>query len=143
MGEWQFGCDVCQQVCPWNRFAPERGDAGLAPRPGIPPENPAGELGLSPQAFNRKYKGSPVKRAKRRGYLRNTSVVLGNAGEVDSVPALAAALRDDEPLVRAHAAWALGNVGTAQARAALQSALAGEEDAAVVAEIKLALSETA
>ena len=143
VGEWQFGCDVCQQVCPWNRFAPERGDAGLAPRPGIPPENPAGELRLSPQAFNRKYKGSPVKRAKRRGYLRNTSVVLGNAGEVDSVPALAAALRDDEPLVRAHAAWALGKVGAAQARAALQSALAGEEDAAVAAEIKLALSETA
>ena len=141
VGEWQFGCDVCQQVCPWNRFAPEHGDRELSPRPGIPPEEPAAELRLTPQAFNRKFKGSPVKRAKRRGYLRNTSVVLGNRGDGGAVEPLAAALRDDEPLVRAHAAWALGQIGGAESQAALRSALEVEADETVIVEIRQALGE--
>jgi len=68
------------------------------------------ELHLAPEAFNRKFKRSPVKRAKRRGYLRNVTVALGNAGDPSALPALEAALEDSEPLVRRHAAWAIKNI---------------------------------
>jgi epoxyqueuosine reductase len=140
VGKWQFGCDVCQQVCPWNRFAGS-GDAAFDPRPGVPPEDLVEELTLTPREFNRKFKGSAVKRAKRRGYLRNTSVVLGNRGNETAMKGLIPALGDFEPLVRAHAAWALGQIGGKESRAALRSALAGEGDMEVVAEIRRALGE--
>jgi len=139
-GGWIFGCDVCQTVCPWNNRAPLEGDPAFAPRPGVPRPVLSEALRLTPQAFNRKYKGSPVKRTKRRGYLRNAAVAAGNLGSADDVPALIAALHDAEPLVRAHAAWALGKIGTAEARAALQTALPAETDPAVQAEIRAALA---
>ncbi|MFZ5881888.1 MAG: tRNA epoxyqueuosine(34) reductase QueG [Chloroflexota bacterium] len=107
MGDWVFGCDVCQQVCPWNRFAPA-GDPvfeGL-----IPLRTLTEDLALTPEAFNRTFKDSPVKRAKRRGYLRNVSVTLGNRGGESALPALEAALDDPEPLVRKHAAWAIKTI---------------------------------
>ena len=98
------------------------------------------ELSLTPQEFNHKFKGSPVKRAKRRGYLRNVSVALGNGGGPNAVPALAEALlKDPEPLVRGHAAWALGQLGGEKAKSALESALQTEDDDHVREEIKLAL----
>jgi epoxyqueuosine reductase len=139
VGEWQFGCDVCQQVCPWNRFAPTEVDAAFAAREGVPPESPAAEFLLTPQAFNRKFKGSPVKRAKRRGYLRNTAVVLGNSGEKDAIEALALALSDFEPLVRAHAAWALAQIGGEEAAQLLRGVQESETDPAVVGEVRSAL----
>lgn len=141
MGDWVFGCDVCQQVCPWNlRFAPEQGDAAFAPRQEFSTVGLIEEIGLSPQAFNLKFKDSPVKRAKRRGYLRNAAVALGNAGDPAAVPALRKVLLEDgEPLVRRHAAWALGQVGGGKARQALEGALEGEQDEAVVEEIRGAL----
>ncbi len=108
MGDWVFGCDVCQTVCPWNiRFAKPAAEPAFAPRPGVPAPLLREELRLSPQEFNRKFKGSPVKRAKRRGYLRNVSVALGNVGALEDLPALRAALDDPESLVRTHARWAL------------------------------------
>lgn len=139
VGGWLFGCDVCQQVCPWNRFAPEDVNAEFAPRLGIPPQNAADELNLTPQGFNQKFKGSPLKRAKRRGYLRNAAVVAGNRAEPEDLPTLAAALEDDEPLVRQHAAWALGQIGTQAAIAALKQAYAQETDPAVQEEIRRAI----
>jgi epoxyqueuosine reductase len=142
MGDWVFGCDICQQVCPWNlRFAPERGDPALAPRPGAPDPELVQELSLSEEAFRRKFKGSPVKRAKRRGYLRNVAIALGNRRDSAALPALADALRrEHEPLVRAHAAWAIGMIGGKAAREALTSAELSEEDAVVLAEIRMALT---
>ncbi len=114
MGDWIFGCDVCQEVCPWNRrFAAPAAEAAFAPRPGLPAPELVPELGLTPQEFNRKFKGSPVKRAKRRGYLRNVAVALGNSGAADARLALRAALNDPEPLVREHAAWALERLSAA------------------------------
>ncbi len=77
LGNWVFGCDICQQVCPWNlRFASLQGDPSFAPRPGLPQPFLADELALDQQAFSRKFKGSPVKRARWRGYLRNVTAVL-------------------------------------------------------------------
>ena len=141
LGEWQFGCDVCQQVCPWNRFAPEEGDPAYAARPGIPPENLAGELHLTAETFNRKFRGSPVKRAKRRGYLRNALVVLGNRKQLDDIPHLMAAARDPEALVRQHAAWALGRIGGDDVLGFLIKWLADETDPPVLEEIRAALAD--
>jgi epoxyqueuosine reductase len=142
LGDWVFGCDVCQQVCPWNlRFAASQGDPAFAPRPGVPAPHLAQELGLTPVAFSRKFKGSPLKRPRRRGYLRNVAVALGNSGDPGAVPALEnALLHDAEPLVRLHAAWSLGQLGDEAARQALKSALGAEPDEAVRAEIRNALA---
>lgn len=107
MGSWVFGCDVCQMVCPWNRFA-AAGDAAFDAHRAAPPL--AGELALTPRAFNERFKGSPVKRAKRRGYLRNVAVALGNAGNMHALPVLQKALYDVEPMVREHAQWAIEKI---------------------------------
>jgi epoxyqueuosine reductase len=107
MGNWIYGCDVCQRVCPWNRFT-EEGD------PAFGLENPVpsltDELVLSPREFNQRFKRSPVKRAKRRGYLRNVAVALGNSGDLHALPVLQNALNDEEPLVREHARWAIEEI---------------------------------
>ena len=104
---WVFGCDICQMVCPWNRFAGE-GD------PAFGAENPSQPLtetvSISRQEFNRRFKGSPVKRAKRRGYLRNAAVALGNTGDWHALPVLQQASNDEEPLVREHARWAIEKI---------------------------------
>jgi len=141
MGNWIFGCDVCQQVCPWNlRFAGTPPDAALAPRTNIPTPNLADEIGLTPEGFNRKFKGSPIQRPHRRGYLRNVAVAMGNLADPALVPPLARALEDDaEALVRGHAAWALGRIGNRPGRDALDRALRRETDESVRGEIRRAL----
>jgi epoxyqueuosine reductase len=145
MGDWVFGCDVCQQVCPWNlRFAPSPGEPpsveSLSARPSLPQPDLVEELSLTPQSFNHKFKGSPVKRARRRGYLRNVAVALGNRRDQSAVPALAESLAgDSEALVRSHAAWALGQIGGEAALQALLEAKKNEVDPSVLAEIKRAL----
>jgi epoxyqueuosine reductase len=93
------------------------------------------ELVLTPQEFNRKFKGSPVKRTKRRGYLRNVAVALGNRGDPKTIPVLIQALGDPEPLVRTHSVWALGQIGGPQAKLALSEALQTETDESVRQEI--------
>jgi len=109
MGGWVFGCDVCQQVCPWNRFAAPP-DPAFEPHEGIPLPVLEAEMHLSAEEFNRKFRDSPVKRTKRRGYLRNTAVALGNRGDPASLPALETALADKEPLVQRHAEWAIRKI---------------------------------
>jgi epoxyqueuosine reductase len=89
--------------------------------------------------FSRRFKGLPVRRAKRRGLLRNVAVALGNWGSPEAVPVLARALWDDEPLIRGHAAWALVRIGTEEARQALRGREAMEEDGWVREEMVLAL----
>jgi epoxyqueuosine reductase len=139
--DWIFGCDICQQVCPWNeRFARPSGDPAFSPRPGLPALTLADELALDTQAFNLKFKGSPLKRTKRRGYLRNIAVALGNRADPNDIPALTQSLTGDpEPLVRGHAAWALGKMNSGPAKLILQRALAAEQDLYVRSEIESAL----
>lgn len=141
IGNWVFGCDICQQVCPWNqKFAPTTGDLAFSPRSGIPAPVLSDELGLSQDEFSRKFKGSPLKRARRRGYLRNIAVALGNRRNADALDPLAESLKNDpEPLVRGHCAWALGEIGGAAAHRALQGALENELDVYVLGEIQAAL----
>ncbi|OGO27177.1 MAG: tRNA epoxyqueuosine(34) reductase QueG [Chloroflexi bacterium RBG_16_54_11] len=140
MGNWVFGCDACQEACPWNRFAVPEGEAAFAHRLVDPYPDLLEEMSLQPLDFNRKYRHSPFRRAKRRGYLRNVAVALGNSQDMRAVPALAEALLSDpEPLVRGHAAWALGQIGGPAARLALERAAGNENDPAVQAEIQDAL----
>ena len=107
LGDWAFGCDICQQVCPWNRFASEGDSAFDTNRP---PHSPTEELTLTPQAFNQRFKRTPIQRAKRRGYLRNIAVVLGNTSNMHALPVLQNALNDEEPMVREHAQWAINKI---------------------------------
>lgn len=97
-------------------------------------------LSLTEEQFRERFRSSPIKRAKRRGLLRNVCVALGNNGDQRAIPALIGALHDHEPLVRGHAAWALGQLGGQQARNALLSALEYEEDREVQQEIRYALT---
>ncbi len=152
LGEWVFGCDICQQVCPWNiRFANSsvvNENVDLLPeltaRPGVPTPDLVEDLALDSAAFNQKFRRSSVKRAKRRGYGRSVAVVLGNLAAAgtsseqaaQAVNALVNALEGDpEPLVRGHAAWALGRIGGLAAREALVRAALTERDETVQQEI--------
>jgi epoxyqueuosine reductase len=110
LGNQVFGCDICQQVCPWNRFANQEHDPAFNARPGLPNPDLIAELALGPKEFNRKFKDSPVLRSKRRGYLRNVAVVLGNSGDPAALPALERAFHDKEPLIREHAGWSLEQI---------------------------------
>jgi epoxyqueuosine reductase len=140
MGQWLFGCDVCQDVCPWNRKAPQTAEPHFQPRPDLAPADAVALLGLSEAEFEARFRGTPLARPKRAGLLRNAAIVLGNSGDPAAVPALCAALGDAEPLVRGAAAWALGRLGGQAALAALSSRLAIEADDDVRAEIQHALA---
>jgi epoxyqueuosine reductase len=95
---------------------------------------------MSQNEFSARFKGSAMKRAKRRGLARNAAVVLGNVGMDEDVPLLESALAHDEPLVREHAAWALGSIGTAEAIATLRARLPFEEEESVRLELVAALA---
>jgi epoxyqueuosine reductase len=141
LGDWVFGCDICQQVCPWNQRLAQQ---DRSDRRDIAFEQPylIPELALTPQEFNRRFKDSPVKRAKRRGYLRNIAVALGNSGSASAIPQLIKSLNEDiEPLVRGHAAWALGRINGEQARKSLVEASLEEKDPYVLEEIRFALGD--
>jgi epoxyqueuosine reductase len=107
-GDLVFGCDICQDVCPWNvRFSKDLSEAALAPRAANVAPAAADLLGLTEDAFRERFRGSPVTRARRRGLARNAAVSLGNRPGPDAAAALRRALNDPEPIVREHAAWAL------------------------------------
>jgi len=110
IGNWIFGCDVCQTVCPWNRFAASGGDPALAAREDIPHPNLIHELELTSEEFNRKFKNNPIKRAKHRGYLRNVAVALGNFKDAAAMPALKKVWNQAGAVVREHANWALEQI---------------------------------
>jgi len=113
VGDRLYGCDVCQDVCPWNvRFAKGLPDGSpYAARSAVGGRGSAELareiLAMTQEEFSRAFKGSPMKRAKLRGLKRNAAVVLGNVGTAEDVDVLECALHDDEPVVREHAAWAL------------------------------------
>ena len=143
MGDWLLGCDICQDVCPWNRRAPVTQEQAFHARPGLDPVDLLELITLDRDAFNERFRRNPAKRPKRRGMLRNAAVALGNAGQADvTVPVLAQVLlKEEEPLVRSHVAWALGKLGGRQAREALESAKDVEQDEEVQQEISDALGK--
>lgn len=138
MGNWIYGCDICQDVCPWNRFAQEETDPRFHPREGNLAPSLVELLGLSPEGFREKFRKSPIKRAKYPGFLRNVCIALGNSGDPGAIPALEKAFGHSESLVRVHAAWALGRLG---AKDALRERQGRETDPEVLEEIALTLAE--
>ena len=106
LGDHVYGCDVCQDVCPWNvRFARPLDEPALAPRTEI---DAVEMLALDDAGFRERYRGTAITRAKRRGLARNAAVVLGNRGDASALPVLErAASEDPDPVVREHAAWAI------------------------------------
>ena len=140
MGTHVFGCDICQDVCPYNTKVKATRERAFHPREGLHAPELLPLLSLTEQEFRARFAGSPILRAKRRGFLRNVCVALGNLKRREAVPALAATLREDhDPLVRAHAAWALGQIGAGEAEAALRDARARESDLTVLGEIQAAM----
>jgi epoxyqueuosine reductase len=109
VGEWGFGCDVCQDVCPWNAKATPATDRAFAPT-----DPPAAEtlLALDEAAFRERYRRTALWRARRSGLLRNAAIVAGNQRDATAAPALRSALSDDDPDVRDAAAWALSRFTT-------------------------------
>jgi len=106
-----YGCDDCLAACPWNKFAVRATDPAVAPRADLTTPDLLALLALDDAGFRAKFRHSPIKRAKRRGLLRNVCVALGNLGDPRALPALEhAAEHDPEPLVREHAAWAVETI---------------------------------
>ena len=107
IGDRIYGCDTCLDVCPWNRFAAVSREAQFAARPAVSGMKLRDFLALDEQAFRDLFRESPIKRIKRRGFLRNVCVALGNVGTSEDLPALEVAAQDAEPLIAEHARWAL------------------------------------
>jgi epoxyqueuosine reductase len=139
VGTHIFGCDICQEVCPYNVKAKPSAEEAFLPRAGLYVPQLTPLLSLDEETFRRRFRGSPVLRAKRRGFLRNVAVALGNIKSREAVPMLIHALDDAEALVRGHAAWALGQIGSREASEALQRRLAIEPDREVYDEMEDAL----
>jgi epoxyqueuosine reductase len=140
VGEWLFGCDICQDVCPWNKKSPVKNDAAFRPRADLNPADLILLLDLDDEAFARRFGATALARPGRAGVLRNAAIVLGNQRDEPAVPALCRSLGDVDPVVRGAAAWALGQIGGAQPLAALKSRLGVEDNATVVSEIEQALT---
>jgi epoxyqueuosine reductase len=108
LGDWVFGCDVCQDVCPWNRKAALGREPALRPAATLPPETAL--LALDEAAFRARFRGSPLRRAKRQGLVRNAALALGNRRARDAAPTLRRLLGDADGVVRRAAAWALEQI---------------------------------
>ncbi|MGB9475679.1 MAG: tRNA epoxyqueuosine(34) reductase QueG [Candidatus Udaeobacter sp.] len=112
IGDRIFGCDDCLDACPWNRFARTSRETAFSARSatvGVPLRD---YLTLSDDEFRVLFKNSPIKRIKRRGFLRNVCVALGNVGDSFDLPALEHAAADSEPLIAEHAKWAIHQIRT-------------------------------
>ncbi len=141
MGEWLFGCDVCQEVCPWNAHAEIKREPLFEPLAESNPIDAIQLFELDEAAFRARFRHTPLWRPKRRGILRNAAIVLGNRPTPTALPALVRGLNDHEPLVRGAAAWALGQYDEPSAATALDERRQIEVDAEVRDEIDAALAQ--
>ena len=110
MGQHIFGCDICQDVCPWNRQRHLTSEAALQPRPTQVFPALAELAQMSREDFRQRFRDTPLERSKRRGLLRNVCVAMGNSRQPAFIPLLESLLDDEEMLVREHAAWALARL---------------------------------
>lgn len=140
MGDWIFGCDICQEVCPWNSRATVSRQAEFAPRLDSNPFDLIGLFALDEQAFRARFRHTPLWRPRRRGLLRNAAIALGNRPISRAIPALIRGLHDDEPIVRGACAWALGQYRQTDAMDALRARRAMETEVGVRREIAASLA---
>jgi epoxyqueuosine reductase len=137
VGDWLFGCDVCQDVCPWNHKAPLTDEPDFEPLPDSNPIDLAPLFSFDDEAFRRRFRHSPLWRAKRRGLLRNAAIVLGNQRASTALKTLERGLADPEPLVRAACVWAIEQIGEPESRDRLSARMDEETDD----EVRTALSQ--
>ncbi len=142
IGDWLFGCDVCQQVCPWNRMAKPTDESDLKPIDSMKSIDLLELIDLDDEGFRERFRKTPMWRAKPIGLIRNALVVLGNQQASHAEDRIARFLRHDDSTLRSTAAWALGKVGGDSARARLVEALREESDESVKLEIEHALGCT-
>jgi len=135
IGNNVFGCDICQDVCPWNRKAKATNESSFQPRDGLYNPELSSLVKLSDEDFRRIFKGNPVKRARRKGFLKNILVVMGNSGSKEFIPDIKEYLNDEDPIVRAHAAWALSKLDGDNSYKTLLDRLDIESDSMVREEI--------
>jgi len=140
MGQWVFGCDVCRQVCPWQKFAPGANWPELRPLP-LWPAALSWLLSLDQAAFDEAFSGTALHRSGRQRLVRNACVAAGNSRDPELVPALRACLEDASPLVRGHAAWALGQVAGRAAAPWLAERLAREPESEARGELEACLRD--
>ena len=136
MGDWILGCDVCQEVCPWNRKPPAAGEAAFEPLNDHNPLSLIELFDLTDDQFRARFRKTPLWRPKRRGILRNAAIALGNEANPNSISALKKGLQDDETLVRGASAWALRQIDSSLAREVLHRREGQENDAYVLSEIR-------
>jgi epoxyqueuosine reductase len=139
IGNRVYGCDDCQDVCPWNRFAVKSEERAFLPREPLASMDLVAMLQMSREQFLSATRKSAIRRARYPGFLRNVAVALGNSRDPRAVPALSKALSHEEPLVRGHSAWALGAIGSEASREPLARRLAIEKEPEVRDEIERAL----
>lgn len=135
IGNNVFGCDICQDVCPWNRKARTTNEPSFQPRDGLYNPELSSLVKLSDEDFRRIFKRNPVKRARRKGFLKNILVVMGNSGSKEFIPDIKESLNDEDPIVRAHAAWALSKLEGENSYKTLSDRLDIESDSMVREEI--------
>jgi epoxyqueuosine reductase len=136
-----YGCDICQDVCPWNRKAKVSESESFQPRNPLYNPDLVYLSQLSIEEFRKVFKNSPVKRAKRKGFIRNVIIAMGNSGSEAFIPYIEEALKDDEPLIRAHAVWALWKVEGNESYDTLSKHLNVETDNSVREEIESILEK--
>ncbi len=141
VGDWVFGCDVCQEVCPWNRREEPTGDSAFQAGSHLQESDLPALVRLDETAFRARYAGTALLRPRRRGLVRNALVAAANSRNDEAIEEAIPRLSDPEPIVRGAAAWALGTAGGGRIRRALEGARATETDAATRLEIDLALED--
>jgi epoxyqueuosine reductase len=143
-GDWLFGCDICLEVCPFTRRSRRREQVGAERPPELQPHRIVATwtlvdvLTMSEARYEAEFTGTAMRRATRSGLRRNAAIVMGNRGDDAALPALVTALADMDPVLRAHAAWAIGRIDPRHQ--ALQGARQREADPTVRAEIERAMS---
>jgi epoxyqueuosine reductase len=139
-GDWLFGCDVCQDVCPWNFRTPTTDEHAFRPHGGMDPVELAGLFALDDAGFRDRFRRTPLWRSKRSGILRNAALVLGHRPHKAALGALVCGLGESQSAIRGACAWALGRYHDPAAREALEKRLLVEGDPAVLGEIQQSLA---
>lgn len=139
MQDWLFGCDLCQDVCPWNRKSPATSRAEYQPQADLNPASALDLLRMSEAEFQDRFRHTPLSRPGWNGLRRNAAIALGNCGDSQAIPTLIELLSDPSITLRGAVAWALGQLGGDSARQALQARRAVEDNADVMAELDAAI----